>query len=373
MLLYLRRHWTHRLQQTMASMVGTIAPTPLTSEWLAAHGCDVEDGEDVDGEEPMEAGENGSISRVALRRRGGETRTLVAKRPPTSPAALSVAATQQWYARELFFYEALAGRLDATTIRAPRRAASALSAATGDFCLVLEDLAASGCRPFRERDAAAGAAALGRLHGSFLGAFDALDRGPLPVMPVHVELADFIEAFFAKCWASVRAGGVYDLGAEAAALVDAVAAPGVYASLTRRLAEPPLTLLHGDFRAANLMVDEGGAVVVYDWQFAALGNGGYDLAYFVALSAPVEERRRAEGALRAAYAAALAEASGAPPPPPEALARDANRGVLLGLASFVIGAATAGDAPASVATHRAGLERLSAAALDWGAVPRDLV
>ena len=71
MLLYLRRHWTHRLQQTMASMVGTIAPTPLTSEWLAAHGCDVEDGEDVDGEEPMEAGENGSISRVALRRRGG--------------------------------------------------------------------------------------------------------------------------------------------------------------------------------------------------------------------------------------------------------------------------------------------------------------
>ena len=46
MLLYLRRHWTHRLQQTMASMVGTIAPTPLTSEWLAAHGCDVEDGED---------------------------------------------------------------------------------------------------------------------------------------------------------------------------------------------------------------------------------------------------------------------------------------------------------------------------------------
>ena len=149
MLLYLRRHWTHRLQQTMASMVGTIAPTPLTSEWLAAHGCDVEDGEDVDGEEPMEAGENGSISRVALRRRGGETRTLVAKRPPTSPAALSVAATQQWYARELFFYEALAGRLDATTIRAPRRAASALSAATGDFCLVLEDLAASGCRPFR--------------------------------------------------------------------------------------------------------------------------------------------------------------------------------------------------------------------------------
>ena len=52
MLLYLRRHWTHRLQQTMASMVGTIAPTPLTTEWLAAHGCDVEDGEDVDPESP---------------------------------------------------------------------------------------------------------------------------------------------------------------------------------------------------------------------------------------------------------------------------------------------------------------------------------
>ncbi|KAH8066681.1 ecdysteroid kinase [Aureococcus anophagefferens] len=186
-------------------------------------------------------------------------------------------------------------------------------------------------------------------------------------MPVHVELADFIEAFFVKCWASVKAGGVYDLGAEAAALVDAVAAPGVYASLTRRLAEPPLTLLHGDFRAANLMVDEGGAVVVYDWQFAALGNGGYDLAYFVALSAPVDERRRRR-------------ARSAPRTRPRSRRRRARRrrrrtrspGTRTAACSWasraVIGAATAGDAPSPRRTR--GLERLSAAALDWGAVPR---
>ncbi|KAH8049414.1 hypothetical protein JL722_11945 [Aureococcus anophagefferens] len=347
----------------MASMVGTIAPTPLTSEWLAAHGCDVEDGEDVDGEEPMEAGENGSISRVALRRRGGETRTLVAKRPPTSPAALSVAATQQWYARELFFYEALAGRLDATTIRAPRRAASALSAATGDFCLVLEDLAASGCRPFREGDAAAGAAALRRLHGSFLGA-STLDRGPLPVMPVHVELADFIEAFFVKCWASVKAGGVYDLGAEAAALVgasprQASTRPSRGASRSRRsrcstATSGPRT--SWSTRAARSSSTTGSSP---RWATAATtsravalgaGRGGGGRR-----RAPRRVRGRARGGV------------GAPAPPPDALARDANRGVLLGLASFVIGAAGGRRQRPS---RRSGARAADAAALDWGAVPR---
>ena len=108
------------------------------------------------------------------------------------------------------------------------------------------------------------------------------------------------------------------------------------------------------------------AQVVYDWQFAAVGNGAYDVAYYVALSCDRDERRLRDGDLRAAYLAALADAAGGEAAP-TLDDRDMRKAVLLGLASFVIGAATAGDAPASVATHRSGLDRLSGAALDWGA------
>ena len=374
-LVYLRRHYTHRFQRTMASLLGGASPTPLTAEFLEANGCEVEGGERVESETALaEAGENGSLARVVLvEPRSGRRRTLIVKRPPASAAALSVAATQQWYAREIFFYSALAGRLRAApSARAPACHVARLDAATGSFCLVLEDLAASGCAPMGggAGDLAAGAAALGRIHGAFAGAFDgaapAVDRGPLPTMPVHVELADYIEAYFAKSWAAVRADARYALPPDAAALVDALAAPGRYAALTRDLGEAPTTLLHGDFRAANLMMADGATVVVYDWQFAAVGNGAYDVAYYIALSCDRDERRLRDGDLRAAYLAALADAAGGEAAP-TLDDRDMRKAVLLGLASFVIGAATAGDAPASVATHRSGLDRLSGAALDWGA------
>ena len=146
---------------------------------------------------------------------------------------------------------------------------------------VLEDLTAAGFGPLGERDLAAAAATLGRLHGAFSGKFDgpgALDRGPLPVMPVTLELvgaarsdaprrassggrrsfitelrpvqADAIEGFFRSCWAAVRGDARYAPHVDLS-LVDALAAEGAYARLTKRLAAPPRTLLHGDFRAEN--------------------------------------------------------------------------------------------------------------------------
>ena len=105
-------------------------------------------------------------------------------------------------------------------------------------------------------------------------------------------------------------------------------------------------------------------MAAYDWQFAAVGNGAYDYAYFVALVADPDDRRRLEPELKRSYLAARA-AAGAPPL--RDLEADASKGALLALASFVMGAATAGDDDAAVATHRKGLVRLATAARDWGA------
>jgi aminoglycoside phosphotransferase (APT) family kinase protein len=42
----------------------------------------------------------------------------------------------------------------------------------------------------------------------------------------------------------------------------------------------PLTLIHGDFQTANLLVTPEGAVCVVDWEFARIGDPREDLGYF---------------------------------------------------------------------------------------------
>ena len=384
-LLYIRRRLTHALQ-TLARHLGAppASPTPLTSEWISTR-CEGLDASAAVIEVALdeESGENGAVARVAL---GGDR--LVVKRPPASPAARAVAAIQQWYAREVHWYAALA---PIAGVRCPRCHCARYDALTGEYVLVLEDLRAAGCRPLAVAEATAAATTLGRLHGRFVGAFDddgrfagAFDddarreivRGPLPIMPITLALAIPIEKFFRDCWKAVRGERRYALaelladrgeaaGPAAIGLLDALAAPGAYASMTKALAVPPRTLLHGDFRPENMMVEDAtGEVVVYDWQFASVGNGAYDLAYFSALVADPDDRRRLDPELRRAYVSGLIGSGAAAP---RDLERDLRYGCLLALASFVMGAAVAGDDAASVETHRRGLRRLAAAALDWGA------
>ena len=373
-LLYIRRRLTHALQ-TLARHLGAprASPTPLTSEWISTRCEGLDASAAVVVEIALESGENGAVARVAL---GGER--LVVKRPPASPAARAVAAIQQWYAREVHWYAALA---PIAGVRCPRCHCARYDALTGEYVLVLEDLRAAGCRPLAVAEATAAATTLGRLHGRFAGAFDddarrEIVRGPLPIMPITLALAIPIEKFFRDCWKAVRGERRYALaelladrgeaaGPAAIGLLDALAAPGAYASMTEALAAPPRTLLHGDFRPENMMVEDAtGEVVVYDWQFASVGNGAYDLAYFSALVADPDDRRRLDPELRRAYVSGLAGSGAAAP---RDLERDLRYGCLLALASFVMGAAVAGDDAASVETHRRGLRRLAAAALDWGA------
>jgi len=46
--------------------------------------------------------------------------------------------------------------------------------------------------------------------------------------------------------------------------------------------EPRRTLVHGDFRMGNLLVDEQGLVAVLDWELAHLGDPVQDLGYLCA-------------------------------------------------------------------------------------------
>ncbi len=72
----------------------------------------------------------------------------------------------------------------------------------------------------------------------------------------------------------------------------------------RELGAGPQTLTHGDFRLENMFFDGARAddFTVIDWQTAGLiGNGVYDVAYFMVSSVPTETRRCIERQALEAY------------------------------------------------------------------------
>jgi len=67
----------------------------------------------------------------------------------------------------------------------------------------------------------------------------------------------------------------------------------------------PRTLVHGDFRADNLLFDLPRPAIL-DWQTCTRGAGVMDLSYFLASSLPIEVRRAEEESLVRLYQATLA-------------------------------------------------------------------
>ena len=64
----------------------------------------------------------------------------------------------------------------------------------------------------------------------------------------------------------------------------------------------PFSLVHGDYRLDNLMLDPAGRdIVVVDWQTLTVALPGRDLGYFIGTSFPTEQRREQEGQLVATY------------------------------------------------------------------------
>ncbi len=82
--------------------------------------------------------------------------------------------------------------------------------------------------------------------------------------------------------------------------------------MMERLASPPITLLHGDYRLDNMCLLGEGAdvrVTVFDWQTMLRGRGPFDLAYFVTGNMQSEDAIKAEPELVSGYHSGL-EAAG---------------------------------------------------------------
>lgn len=344
----------------------TSTPTPfriedLTTAWVEAalHGCGaLAPGSHVPALTTSPVGQrrgvNGDAFRVQPVYEGapGPDR-LIAKFG--TPDVRRVAIFQNWYEREVRFYEQFAA---ATPLRTPRAYAIALGG-PGECVLLLEDLA-----PMLQGDqetscsaaqALAVASAIGTMHARWWAS-------------PQVEAAEWLPETTVGLTRAGRIAGVF---ARALAVAGTILTPGVYAArealatayvpMLQTIARAPRTLTHGDYRLDNLFFSEGASIEVaaIDWQFACRTRGAYDLAYFLGLDIEPAQHASVEGPCIEAYLEAL-HAGGVTYDRAE-FERDYDIALLASLAVFTIGAASPSPNVRMDRVHVQGIQRLCAA------------
>lgn len=258
----------------------------------------------------------GQLARLQLRYQGqaaGAPGTLILKIPSQYPENRAVGDHFNFYEREGRFYQQLA---DKVPLRTAQCYWNHVDPATGSFGLLLEDLGhrtmISQIAGVSAPRAAEALRALARLHGTWWSSpvLDELDWMPRLDDPVNLaagqQYRDAWPMFVERIGDSVPP--------EAIALGERTQA--VFEDLLRRgVAEAPLTVCHGDFRADNLMFDDRAAtddaVAVLDWQISYRGPAITDVAYFVCQSLTLEERRAHEAELVRAWYDELVRSSSA--------------------------------------------------------------
>jgi aminoglycoside phosphotransferase (APT) family kinase protein len=277
----------------------------LTPEWLTRALAPELGGAEVTAlrGEPIGTGQVAATVRLTVEYSGPVRlpATMVAKVPSADPASRAAARAVRTYETEARFYAEIAPGLEAGI---PRCFYTAYEAEADDYVVLLEDLAPAlpgdqlaGLTPDQAR---AAVAELAVLHAAgwerpALAELGWLNRRDAEGPGVGDMVTGLYEGF--------RERYAERLAPETAGLLDGFIAR-VGAFLSPR--GGPATLVHGDFRADNLMFG-GPRPVVLDWQSCAIGPGAADLAYFLGASLLVTDRRTHEESLVRHYHAALAE------------------------------------------------------------------
>lgn len=292
------------------------APADVTPEWITAA---------LRGGEPKPTGSitavnveptgdaegfAGQVVRLALTPAPGSANfptSVIAKFPNSDPDRRALFHRLGYTQRELRFYRELA---PVAKIGVPRLHFGSIDPASGDSVLLLEDLArsarliSSDWAASSVKDAERALRALARFHATWWD-----EAGPVTIdwVPRISAGADNFQARFATLWwpTFVRewADDVPELRSDTLDELGPRLSSGI-AVLKRRLAEPPRTLVHQDFRPDNIFVSESSTapfgVTVIDFENIARGRGSGDVVWFIASGMPVNARR-AEGDLVDAY------------------------------------------------------------------------
>ena len=227
--------------------------------------------------------------------------TLIAKVPAADPASRGAARAFRTYEIEASFYGQLAPGLP---VALPACFYAAYDPEPDEYVVLLADLA-----PAQPGDQLAGlgpddtAAAIGELAALHAAGWARQDLARLPWLNrssadgsalMTAVVADLYPGFRDR-YAERLEPGTLDL------IEDFL--PHLSRYLTER--NEPRTIVHGDFRADNLLFGPARPVVL-DWQTASFGTPTSDLSYFLGSSLPVPLRREHEEALVRLYHSTLA-------------------------------------------------------------------
>ncbi|MCF8531840.1 MAG: ecdysteroid 22-kinase family protein [Reyranella sp.] len=351
-------------------------PAELSPEWLtdALQGGGATDARVASFDyEPIAAGVGflGKLGRLRLHYAGsdeGLPRTLIVKQPTLDAKSRQLAMMFRFYEREVSFYQDIGS---AAGIRIPTMHFGAADPKSGDFVLLMEDLAPArvgdqlaGCSA---EDARSAVGALAKCHALWwrnprLETFAWL---PATNDPIN----HFAQFAYQGCWEPfvefVGEGMTPGLRRTGEALATNVI------RMLDGFIEMPNTLVHGDYRADNLFFGATGqdlpAPAAVDWQVSSRGAGAFDLAYFLSGNVSTGVRRSIEMDLLKHYTDILRE-NGVREYGFEACLDDYRFAVLFCLLYSVIVIGTLDPTNArGVAVFHANFERVAAAIADLDA------
>lgn len=230
--------------------------------------------------------------------------SIIAKLPSPDPTSRATGIALRNYEREVKFYRDVASTVQ---INAPRCFHSELDEQSGDFVLLLEDLApaaqgdqVAGCSIHHARVAVL---ELAKLHGprwddSSLADIEWLQRhGADDAGRFNMLWSMFLPGFlvtYAPYLSPQAIGLIERFGGKIGTWLD--------------FETPMKTVTHGDYRLDNLMFasDAGGhPITAVDWQTPGHGPAAGDLSYFLGAGPSSEDRRQIERSLLDEYRDAL--------------------------------------------------------------------
>ena len=276
-------------------------------------------------------GQIGDSIRFRLRyARGGDDApaSVVGKFPSADPVSFGTGVALGNYAREVHFYREMAASAGIST---PRWYVAEVDEGTGEFVLLMEDLAPAeqgdqlrGVSLDQARAVIDEAAKLHASHWEDPALEDLAWVSGSRAAPASQATPDAVQALwrgFRDRYAPRLEPAHIEVGERLAGRFGGFAAAR----------EGPRCLTHNDFRPDNMMFATaagGKPVTVLDWQSVSLGAGAVDVAYFLAGALPADVRRANEAELLERYHRALVD-GGVTGYGADALARDYAGGAFL--------------------------------------------
>lgn len=229
-------------------------------------------------------------------------RHMIAKLPSPYEANRAQMQMFRYYTREALFYREVAPQAG---VRTPQCYWSAIDFENNLSALLLEDLGhlevsdqISGMTPEHAERAIR---AVAQMHAKWwaspeLDSLEWMDYGNGPVTMQAVPLFDY-------AWPVFLSNGFEKLlSAEQIAMGTAVKEK--FGRLLEDFGGDPRTICHTDFRSENMFFGDPSSeedVVILDWQLTTRSGGPYDVAYLLAQSLTIDDRRKHEERLLALY------------------------------------------------------------------------